>query len=361
MHRLRAEIADYRKVTFEVLAAYEADHSTPASRLLDEWIAPRRAAAIAVSDELRALNGRALLEHQIATADIHRAEEHVWWRRIGFALATTIGIAVLAVLYAGRLEDRLRRERDKNALHAQDLQQLSTRLVAVQEEERRTIARELHDEVGQVLSAIAVEAQLAERALPQKDEAVRALGEVQQLADGAIRVVRDLSHLLRPTMLDDLGLGAAIDWLLRGTARRYGVHVDLVQSGTPEPIAPNVEVAAFRIVQEAVTNVARHAHASRCTVGLGYQDGALSLTVDDDGVGFDVSAGSRSDGRRGLGLVGIRERVLSLGGTFIVDSREGHGTSLRVTLPLEPADAAGHAATRADRPVGLEVPSVAHG
>jgi len=361
MQRLRTEIAEYRTVTLEVLAAYQADHSTPASRLLEEWITPRRAAAIAVSDEIRALNRRALLQHQIATADIHRAEEQSWLRRVGLALAATIGIAILAVLYAGRLEDRLRRERDKDALHARELQRLSARLVAAQEEERRTIARELHDEVGQVLSAIAVEAQVAERALPETDEAVRALGEVQQLANGATRVVRDLSHLLRPTMLDDLGLGAAIDWLLRGAARRHGLQVDLVQTGTPERLAPAVEVAAFRIVQEAVTNVARHADADRCTVRLVHQEGTLSLTVEDDGVGFDVSAGSRVDGRRGLGLVGIRERVLSLGGTFIVESREGQGTSLRVTLPLEPAEATGHVPAGADRPLGLELPRVAHG
>jgi signal transduction histidine kinase len=332
--RLRSEVHDFRQVTLQVLAEARSNPSLPASDLLARHIAPRRSTAIALSDELRALNRNAFVEHQMATAGIHRDAERQWWYGLGAALFATLAIAFLAIVYAGRLEDRLRRGRDREARHALDLQRLSARLVEAQEEERRSIARELHDEVGQVLSAISVEVELAERALRKPDEAARALAEVQQLADGAIQTVRDLSQLLRPTMLDDLGLGAAIDWLLRGMARRHVLQVELLQTGLTERLPANLEVAAFRIAQEALTNVARHARAHHCTVRLDADRERLMVTIQDDGIGFDLATASRTDGRKGLGLVGIRERARDLDGTLVVDSQPGRGTRVMVTLPI---------------------------
>lgn len=358
--RLRAEINEFRLVTFRVLAESRADPSVPPSELLSRYIVPRRTAAIALSDEIRALNRNAFIEHQTATAALHRSVERQWWYSLGGALLATLGIAVLAIVYAGRLEDRLRRGREREARHARDLQRLSARLVEAQEEERRSIARELHDEVGQVLSAIAVEAQLAERSLHDPREAARSVAEVQQLADGAIRTVRDLSQLLRPTMLDDLGLGAAIDWLLRGLARRHAVQVELVQEGMAVRLAARVEVAAFRIVQEAVTNVARHARARRCAVRLENDGAALNVTVEDDGVGFEAAAPA-GEGRRGLGLVGIRERVADLNGSLRVESEPGRGTRLIVTIPVLAEHAGSLAVPATIAPGALDDAEAVHG
>jgi signal transduction histidine kinase len=332
--RLRSEVSGYRLVTLKVLDEAQAMPSTPPSRLLDAYVVPRRTAAIALSDEIRALNRRALLDHQAATASVHRTAEQQWWYSLGAALAATLGIALVAIVYAGRLEDRLRQRRANDQWHAIELQQLSARLVQAQEEERRSIARELHDEVGQVLSAIGVEAQLAERAIEKREDASRALGEVQQLADHALHTVRDLSQLLRPTMLDDLGLAAAVDWLLRGLERRHAVQVDIVQRGMVARLPAEVEVAAFRIIQEAVTNVARHARATRCTVRLTTEGPRLFVEIEDDGIGFDPGLLASAGGRRGLGLLGMRERAAALGGIFAVDSMLRQGTRVRVTLPL---------------------------
>lgn len=332
--RLRAEITAYRAVTLEVLDEAQATPTRRPSTLLDLYVVPRRAAAIGLSDELRALNRRALIEHQAATTAVHRAAERQWWYGLGAALVATVAIALIAIVYAGRLEDRLRRGRDREARHAAELQHLSSRLVQAQEEERRNIARELHDEVGQVLSAIAVEAQRAEIALERPPDAGRALAEVQQLTDGALRTVRDLSQLLRPAMLDDLGLAAAVDWLLRGFARRHAVQVEVVQRGMAARLPAEVEVAAFRIVQEAVTNVARHAGATRCTVRLAAESARLLVEVEDDGVGFDPDVETGAEQRPGLGLVGMRERAAGLGGSVIVDSGPGRGTRVSVSLPL---------------------------
>jgi signal transduction histidine kinase len=359
--RLRSEVEALRGVTLAVLSAATADPAAQPFEMLAGRTSPRRAAAIALSDEVRTVNRRALVEHQMATAAIHRAAEQQWWYGLGAALAATLAIAFVAIVYAGRLEDRLRRGREKDARYARDLQRLSSRLVEAQEEERRSIARELHDEVGQVLSAVAVEMQVAERVLHKPDEALRALGEAQQLADGAIRAVRDLSLLLRPTMLDDLGLGAAIDWLLRGLARRHDMQVELVQTGLAGRLPASIEVAAFRIAQEGLTNVARHAKAGWCVVRLESDGMTLRLSVEDDGIGLDASASARPDRRRGLGLVGIRERVADFEGRFSVSSRPPQGTCLRVQLPLARAWARDSAAPETATPGLLDQAKVVHG
>jgi signal transduction histidine kinase len=360
MARLRSEVEALRGLTMAVLSTDTSTSAPPVFEALAGRTSPRRAAAIALAEEVRFANRRALLEHQLATAAIHRAAEQQWWYGLGAALAATLAIAFVAIAYAGRLEDRLRRGREKDARYALDLQRLSSRLVEAQEEERRSIARELHDEVGQVLSALAVEVQVAGRALDRPGDAMRALGETQQLADRAIGAVRDLSQLLRPPMLDDLGLGAAIDWLLRGLARRHDMHVELIQTGLTHRLPACIEVAAFRIVQEALTNVARHAMARHCVVRLESDGMTLALSVEDDGIGLEGNASLEPDRRRGLGLLGIRERVADLGGTFSVSSLPDRGTCLRVQLPL----ARGWARDGAEEPAPsgpLDRASVVHG
>lgn len=361
MARLRSEVEALRDLTLTALSTATSNPTAEPFEMLAGRTSPRRAAAIALSEEVRTANRRALVEHQIATTAIHRAAEQQWWYGLGAALAATLAIAFVAIAYAGRLEDRLRRGRENDARYARDLQRLSSRLVEVQEEERRSIARELHDEVGQVLSAIAVELQVAVRALDRPDVANQALDETQQLADRAIGAVRDISQLLRPPMLDDLGLGAAIDWLLRGLARRHDVQVELVQTGLAGRLPSSIEVAAFRIVQEALSNVARHAMARRCVVRLESDGVTLVLSVEDDGVGLDASASAGPEQRRGLGLLGIRERVADFEGTFSVSSPRAHGTCLHVQLPLARGWARDGEAAAAAVPGPLDHATVVHG
>lgn len=352
IERLRAEINEFRRLTLQVLAAHQRSGSDEPWDLLNQSITPRRATVIALSEEIRELNRRALVQHQIATALIHRTMERQWWWRLGLGLAASIAIALLAIFYAGRLEDRLRKQRDRDAGHRRDLQHLSTRLVAAQEDERRSISRELHDEVGQVLSAIKVELLMAARSIEAQGGTSRVLDDLQTMTDGALATVRDIAQLLRPALLDDLGLGAAIDWLLRGVERRNRLSVALTQRGTVERLSPEIEIAAFRIAQEALCNVERHSGATRCVVTLDYRPDALAMSITDNGRGFDPAAGQPTDTRRGLGLVGIRERVAACSGSIAIDSTPDRGTTLRIDLPVaarrapvevdEPAEAVLH-------------------
>ena len=152
--------------------------------------------------------------------------------------------------------------------------------------------------------------------------------------------VRDLSHLLHPAMLDDLGLPAAIEWYLRSFGRRHGIRADVLHERMDERLAPEIETAAYRIVQEALTNVAKHARATVCRVYLQRLPNTVLITIEDNGAGFDTASEPPGE-RAGLGLVGIRERASQLRGTVRLESAPGKGTRLTVELPARsrPADA----------------------
>jgi signal transduction histidine kinase len=152
--------------------------------------------------------------------------------------------------------------------------------------------------------------------------------------------VRDLSHLLHPSLLDDLGLPSTVDWYLQSFAKRFGIQVAMTQEGMTRRLTPEVELAAYRVVQEALTNVGRHAHASRCRVALRMADGKVEVTVEDDGIGFDQQMVCAMGLRKGLGLLGMRERAAQLKGQLWVQSAPGKGTRVKLELPAAPAPVA---------------------
>jgi signal transduction histidine kinase len=243
-----------------------------------------------------------------------------------------LGVVLLTSLYASRLEGRLRVQMERDARMSQELQDSAAKIITAQEEERRTIARELHDEVGQMLSALKVELDVAQRAVNTSGGSPQTLAEAQDIADGALKTVRNLTQLLHPAALDDLGLAAAIDSSLRGLARRQDIRAELHQKDLPERLPREVELAAYRIVQEAITNVGKHANASQCHVHLTHLDDRLLIEVEDDGIGF-IEDTDRPIIARGLGLISVRERASRLGGTVNILSSPGQGTRLIVSLP----------------------------
>jgi signal transduction histidine kinase len=211
---------------------------------------------------------------------------------------------------------------------------LSAKLIHAQEEERRSIARELHDEVGQVLTAIKVELAVAQHTLQTgAGEPVTILEDARAITDRALHTVRDLSRLLHPALLDDMGLPSALEWYIKGFRKRHGLVVNYDVVGMSDRLAPELEAGAYRIVQEALTNVVRHSAATSCSVSLVNAGGLLTVTVADSGLGFDPAAPGRDRVDQGLGLIGIRERVWHLGGMVTLDSAPGRGTTLQVALP----------------------------
>lgn len=213
-----------------------------------------------------------------------------------------------------------------------NLQALSHRLVEIQEAERRRIALELHDEIGQLLTGIKLQLDTA-----SKDEAVpsgKSLARARELTDELIQKTRNLSLDLRPSMLDDLGLLPALIWHFDRFGELTGVQVDFSQNGLNDRrFSPEVESTAYRLIQEALTNTARHAGVQQVSVRATYMDSTLTIQVEDRGSGFEVK--TTLDNGRTRGLRGMQERVALLGGSLIIDSVPGWGTSILAELPAE--------------------------
>ena len=333
--RLRRELDEFRRTLFEVLSTDNREWPAEARNLLRRRIMPRREVVMHISEEVQALNRGAFVRQQEDIAALYRATQRRVWQTVGLALAASVAIALLATLYAGRLEQRLQRQRIRDVETARDLQRLSSQLLTAQEEERRSIARELHDEVGQVLTAIKVELAVAQRSAEAAGVNVDGLNDARKIAEVALHTVRDLSRLLQPSMLDDLGLPATIDWYLKGFGRRHGVRIELLQDGMRDRLAPETEAGIYRIVQEALTNVAKHAQATTCRVFLQRLTHSVLVTIEDDGIGFRTEEVSAPGASRGIGLVGIRERVAQLRGELRLESGPGKGTRLTVEIPAQ--------------------------
>ena len=330
--RLSGEVDQFHERSMQVLADAAGRTPTQVRDALSRLIGPHREAALAISEEIQMINRRAFIRQQAEVAEVHRGAEEQSRGRVGMAIVIGLGTLLLTSAYAARLEARLRAQMARDARISFELQQTAAQVLNAQEEERRTIARELHDEVGQALTAIRVELDVAERALAHGGGSAASLAEAQAITDGALQTVRNLTQLLHPAALDDLGLPAVIDAALRGLTRRYNIRGRLEQVDLPARLPREIELAAYRIVQEGITNVAKHARATRCDVRLTQMPDRLLVEVEDDGIGFVEDLG-RPIGARGMGLVSIRERAARLGGTFNILTSPGAGTRLVVSLP----------------------------
>jgi PAS domain S-box-containing protein len=243
------------------------------------------------------------------------------------AVLEGIGTQLGRVIERAEAEDHLRE-------YAERLEGLSRRLIEAQETERRHVARELHDEIGQALTAL----KLNLRAIASEADPALTRGIVEEslaLADRTLQQTRDLSLDLRPALLDDLGLVPALRWYLDRQGRRAGFATEFVADELVDAVPSEVATTCFRIAQEALTNVVRHAHAASVTMSLARQGAALELVVRDSGRGFDPArATARAEHGVSLGLLGMRERAALIGATLVIESAPGQGTAIRVLLPL---------------------------
>lgn len=217
------------------------------------------------------------------------------------------------------------------------LRALSERSTHAQEEERRRIARNLHDETSQALSSLIISLEQIESTLPADAAHLRPrLRKSLQLANRTLEDLRNIIYDLRPTMLDDLGLVSAIRWYARTTLEESGIHVEFELPEQPVRLPEPIETELFRIIQEGINNIQRHAQASHVTLRLEHQPDYLCLELEDDGRGFDVpKTASTALLSKRLGLLGIQERAALLGGEIRIKSQPGTGTRLQVSLPLD--------------------------
>jgi signal transduction histidine kinase len=282
-------------------------------------VVPRREAALTIAREIEELNNDNLAAQRQEVARRQEAVRAELRQRLWQTLSLGLAVSIVVVWRLRVLE-----RRSDQAEH--QMRELSQQLVNAQEEERKHLSRELHDHVAQVLTGLRMELGRIERQSPMVAPVV---AECKGLVDEIFLTVRSLALGLRPSMLDDLGLQAALEWHVRDFMSRYAIQVDLKMAGDFDRLPETHRTCVYRVVQEALTNCVRHADARNVRVDLKASSDELQLTVQDDGVGFNPSHRGR-----GLGLIGIHERVKELHGTVLFSPNGARGTTVAVRLPL---------------------------
>ena len=316
---LQAKLDDYW-ATFDPLFDWTiSEKILRSAAFLRREVVPRREAALTIAREIEELNNQNLAAQRQEVArrqDAGRRElRSMLWQMVLLGL----GVSIVVVWRLRVLE----RHSDQ-AEH--QMRELSQQLVNAQEEERKHLSRELHDHVAQVLTGLRMELGRIERLSPPVAGAV---SECKGLVDELFQTVRSLALGLRPSMLDDLGLQAALEWHVRDFMSRYPIKVDLNMAGEFDRLPESHRTCVYRVVQEALTNCVRHADAHHVSIDVNTSDDELALSVRDDGIGLKPSHRGR-----GLGLIGIEERVKELHGTVVISPGGTRGTIVAVTLPL---------------------------
>jgi len=257
-----------------------------------------------------------------------QVQRQVYW----FLTATLVAIAATG-LYLIRANRRLFAEL---ASLSDGRRELAQQLIATRESTLRHLSRELHDEVGQILTAIGSMLGRAQKQTPAESPLRADLREIGEMAQGTLNNVRSLSQTLHPSILEELGLDSTFDWYLGTVEKQLGLVVSYERTGTSVPVDGTIGIHVYRVLQEALSNVSRHSGADRVWVRLNYSATALELEVEDHGSGLAARTG-----RRGLGLVAMRERAELVGGTIEFARPAEGGTIVRLRVPLEELDGQG--------------------
>ena len=327
---LSAGLSNYWQILAPIFDWDSSQRRREGYAFLRDEIFPRRAAVLAIAGRIEYIN-----EQQLNTGN-HRVDYLLseFQRRLAVVLLAALllgsGMAAFSTWKILRLEARAHAQYQEVVEARGQLKELSAQLLHAQENERRVLARELHDEVGQALSAVLVELRnLSAESRMHSDEQSRDHVEtVKSLVENSVRVVRNMALLLRPSMLDDLGLIPALRWQAREVSKQTSMEVSVTAELASDDLPEEYKTCIYRVVQEALHNCSRHARATRVQIRVQQEPGGLSLSIQDDGQGFDVRQ------TKGLGLLGIEERVARLGGKCEIHSGVGSGTIVAIDMPF---------------------------
>jgi len=325
---LRMEIEAYWKVAEPVFS--HVDVATRSVRSLQRELNLRRKSVLAIVATIGSINEGAVEERQ---HEIEAAQNDL----IQYTQRMTLVSSLLGLIVAGAagygnhlLQKQSDQQRRRTERAERELRSLSSQLVHAQEQERRTISRELHDEVGQTLTGLGIELANLEHLRDGPQSEYRShLADAKGLTEETLRTVRNIAMGLRPSMLDDSGIVPAVRWQASELSRRTGTPVEVQIDGNFDGLADVGRTCLYRVVQEALTNCARHAQATTIQITMEGNKESVCLSIRDDGLGFDTGRA-----KTGLGLIGIEERVKELGGSLAVRSWPNRGTLLRVEIPL---------------------------
>ncbi len=333
LERLRTELNAYWDSLDPVFEWTPQQKSAYSSAFLRREVISRRNSVFTIMREIDDLSARTFNNEQ-SIINMRRMEFRAYlWKMSAAAVVFALGIAAVTIFRVSILERRTENQRHRAENAERGLRHLSHQLVQAQEEERKKISRELHDEIGQMLTGLKMElANLEALRHSPGDEFQTHLEETRMITEQTMQSVRQLAMGLRPSMLDDLGLEPALRWQANEFSRRSGVPVSVETDGELANLSDSVRTCIYRVVQESLTNCARHAAASNVRITVHGSRDRINLTIQDDGKGFDIHDMSS----RGMGLIGMEERVKKLGGTLAISSRnliDRKGTILEIELP----------------------------
>jgi signal transduction histidine kinase len=328
VQHLRQDLTHYSLSVAPIFKWTPSERQAKGAAFLRDNLVPERAAVLNATGEIESLRTIDLGRER---AELTRAREQ--FRKFGLIAMLALILFVLTVGFVTSLRLRFLEMRAQSLqLQTEEdrekLRNLSLQMSKALEDERRSISRELHDQIGQLLTAIQMKFNKIE-ASTDPSERSRSVQAGKELVYRTVTAARDLAMGLRPSVLDDLGLVAALEWQVREFKRRSGILVNLNLEGNLSEIPDGHRTCLYRIVQEALTNCGRHSEAKHVELTVHGGKDQISLTVWDDGKGFDATPSTR----RGLGLVGIEERARELGGSAEIHSEPGKGTLLEVQIP----------------------------
>ena len=323
------------------LALYRKEGPAVAQALMDTGIGKR------TMDEIRAeVDGMVATHRRQLDAATQRWVADIAFARVGMEVMTAFTVALLLIIWLLAARDARQREQlrrtiqdDKQRLETvveertAALSELSNHLQVVREEEKSKLARDMHDELGGILVSAKMDVAWVEKRLKDRDrEAATKLQRALQALDDGVQIKRRIIEELRPTLLDNLGLSAALDWQVHEICDRAGLKCTVSTPADDASIAPHVAIALYRVLQEALTNIVKYARAKNVNVDLGIAPDNLTLLIEDDGIGIPVDA--QTD-RLSHGIVGMRQRVKALHGEFSIARRGEGGTLIEVNIPLD--------------------------
>jgi signal transduction histidine kinase len=333
--QLRAVLADFWTAADHVFLLAQEGKESEARRAIQTELEPKRAVITETVARLLILNDRAQEEAAEKIAAVYANVKRDILVLIGvlFLMALSTG---LYTLQANRKTfEKLQHLAEKLQIQSEHLKKLSWKLIEVQEDTLRHVARDLHDEFGQILTAVgAMLSRASQRGLEKDSVFVQDVQKVKAIVEDTLQNVRDSSQMFRPAVLDDFGLEQTLEWFMGQFARQTGVQVHF-ERGLADGFLPGESaIHIYRIVQAALSNVARHSGAREAWVSLKGQGGQLELEIRDQGKGFDTGGGMDLVAGEGIGLMGMRERAEHLNGTLDVHSAPGKGTVVRLCIPL---------------------------
>ena len=327
---LQTELAQYWGILAPIFKWDATERRRLGYTFLRDEVFPRRQSMLAIADRIAEINEQQLNAANDLVVGLLVAFQTRVAITLMAALALGLGMAAFSMRKILKLEGQTQARYEEVAEARSQLKDLSARLVQAQETERRALSRELHDEVGQSLSAVLIELRNLSTGLGiRSDDQSRGQVEIiKGLVESTVRVVRNMALLLRPSMLDDLGLVPALRWQAREVSKRTSMDVSVAAELISDDLPDEYKTCIYRVVQEALHNSSRHARANAVRIRVQQEPSLLTLSIQDDGQGFDVTQ------MKGLGLIGIQERVAQLGGICHVHSEPGAGTVLTVELPF---------------------------